>query len=99
MKMYILAFNIPKLPFVKANAKASHLVPVCIPVVGLVLADYSASWKEHRRFALMTMRNFGLGKQSMEQRILGEIEYTVRTLEKSIGMPSEDALTVTSHTC
>ncbi|XP_070842763.1 cytochrome P450 2F2-like [Chaetodon trifascialis] len=54
---------------------------------GMVLADYGAGWKEHRRFALMTFRNFGLGKQSMEQRILGEIQYTVETLEKSIGMP------------
>ncbi|XP_022609772.1 cytochrome P450 2F2-like isoform X2 [Seriola dumerili] len=54
---------------------------------GMVLADYGPSWKEHRRFALMTLRNFGLGKQSMEQRILGEIQYTVETLEKSIGMP------------
>ncbi|XP_022609773.1 cytochrome P450 2F2-like isoform X3 [Seriola dumerili] len=52
---------------------------------GMVLADYGPSWKEHRRFALMTLRNFGLGKQSMEQRILGEIQYTVETLEKSIG--------------
>uniref|UniRef100_A0A671YRY2 Cytochrome P450 2F2-like n=1 Tax=Sparus aurata TaxID=8175 RepID=A0A671YRY2_SPAAU len=52
---------------------------------GMVLADYGASWREHRRFALMTLRNFGLGKQSMEQRILGEIQYTMETLEKSIG--------------
>ncbi|XP_074477565.1 cytochrome P450 2F2-like [Sebastes fasciatus] len=52
---------------------------------GLVLADYGPSWKEHRRFALMTLRNFGLGKQSMEQRILGEIQYTMETLEGSIG--------------
>ncbi|KAM9839467.1 cytochrome P450 2F2-like [Aulostomus maculatus] len=52
---------------------------------GMVLADYGSSWKEHRRFALMTLRNFGLGKQSMEQRILGEIQYTIETLEKSIG--------------
>ncbi|XP_053198171.1 cytochrome P450 2F2-like [Scomber japonicus] len=52
---------------------------------GVVLADYGSSWKEHRRFALMTMRNFGLGKHSMEQRILGELNYTIETLEKSIG--------------
>ncbi|XP_042366254.1 cytochrome P450 2F2-like isoform X3 [Plectropomus leopardus] len=52
---------------------------------GLVLADYGSSWKEHRRFALMTLRNFGLGKQSMEQRILVEMQYTMDTLERSIG--------------
>lgn len=63
----------------------------------MVLADYGASWKEHRRFALMTLKNFGLGKQSMEQRILGELQYTMETLEKSIGTPSVGALTVTSR--
>lgn len=63
----------------------------------MVLADYGASWRDHRRFALMTMRNFGLGKQSMEQRILGEIQYTMETLEKSVGTPSEGALGVNSH--
>lgn len=52
---------------------------------GVILADYGASWKEHRRFALMTLRNFGLGKQSMEGRILGEMEYVISTLDKSIG--------------
>ncbi|XP_058493221.1 cytochrome P450 2F2-like [Solea solea] len=52
---------------------------------GMVLADYGPSWKEHRRFALMTLRNFGLGKTSMEQRILGEMEFTVDILERSIG--------------
>ncbi|XP_029993531.1 cytochrome P450 2F2-like [Sphaeramia orbicularis] len=52
---------------------------------GVILVDYGPGWKEHRRFALMTLRNFGLGKQSMEQRILGEIQYIIATLEKSIG--------------
>ncbi|XP_044213790.1 cytochrome P450 2F2-like [Thunnus albacares] len=52
---------------------------------GVILADYGSSWREHRRFALMTLRNFGLGKQSMEERILGEMQYVMNTMEKSIG--------------
>ncbi|XP_029910524.1 cytochrome P450 2F2-like [Myripristis murdjan] len=52
---------------------------------GVIMADHGPSWREHRRFALMTLRNFGLGKQSMEQRILGEVEHVAAVLEKSIG--------------
>ncbi|XP_040894364.1 cytochrome P450 2F2-like [Toxotes jaculatrix] len=52
---------------------------------GVILADYGSSWREHRRFALMTLRNFGLGKNSMEERIHKELQYNIDTLEKSIG--------------
>uniref|UniRef100_A0A3P8U6T3 Cytochrome P450, family 2, subfamily X, polypeptide 9 n=1 Tax=Amphiprion percula TaxID=161767 RepID=A0A3P8U6T3_AMPPE len=31
---------------------------------GVILADYSTSWREHRRFALMTLRNFVLQGRS-----------------------------------
>ncbi|KAL6480639.1 hypothetical protein MHYP_G00116720 [Metynnis hypsauchen] len=52
---------------------------------GIILVDYGTTWKEHRRFALMSLRNFGMGKQSMEDRILGETEHLVARLEKSAG--------------
>ncbi|XP_054476280.1 cytochrome P450 2F2-like [Anoplopoma fimbria] len=52
---------------------------------GVILEDYGSGWKDQRRFALMNLRNFGMGKDSMEERIHGEIKYTLDTLEKSIG--------------
>ncbi|XP_022077373.1 cytochrome P450 2F2-like isoform X1 [Acanthochromis polyacanthus] len=52
---------------------------------GVILADYGPRWREHRRFALTTLRNFGLGKKSMEEKIHDEIQYIVKRLDKSIG--------------
>ncbi|XP_074533772.1 cytochrome P450 2F2-like [Halichoeres trimaculatus] len=52
---------------------------------GVILANYGSSWKDQRRFALMTLRNFGMGKNSMEDRIHGEIKYIMGTLEKNNG--------------
>ncbi|XP_038146913.1 cytochrome P450 2B4-like [Cyprinodon tularosa] len=52
---------------------------------GVIMADYGSVWRDHRRFALMTLRNFGLGKKSMEERIHEEVECTIKTLEKNIG--------------
>uniref|UniRef100_A0AAQ6ISU6 Cytochrome P450, family 2, subfamily X, polypeptide 9 n=1 Tax=Anabas testudineus TaxID=64144 RepID=A0AAQ6ISU6_ANATE len=54
-------------------------------VYRVVMVDYGPSWRDHRRFALMTLRNFGLGKNSMEERIHGEIKHIINTLEKNIG--------------
>ncbi|KAL7848138.1 hypothetical protein AOLI_G00228560 [Acnodon oligacanthus] len=54
---------------------------------GLIMANYGAVWKEHRRLALTAMKNFGLGKQSMEERILEETTYICQHFESSSGKP------------
>ncbi|CAL8374617.1 unnamed protein product [Arctogadus glacialis] len=66
---------------------------------GVIMADHGPSWRDHRRFALMTLRNFGLGKQSMEDRILGEVEHVAAELEKSNGKPMNPQLLFHHASC
>lgn len=43
------------------------------------------AWKGRRRFALQAMREFGVGKSSLEEHILEEIEEVADDLEKVKG--------------
>ncbi|XP_062245745.1 cytochrome P450 2B1-like isoform X2 [Platichthys flesus] len=51
---------------------------------GVLLANVGPSWRDHRRFALSTLRNFGMGKNSMADRIHGELQYIVEAMEKNL---------------
>ncbi|KAM4696309.1 cytochrome P450 2F3-like [Rhinophrynus dorsalis] len=46
-------------------------------------------WKALRRFAIVTLRNFGMGKRSVEERILEEAHYLIKELEKTKGTPTD----------
>lgn len=43
-------------------------------------------WKRQRRFALSTLRSFGLGKSTMEQCIREEIKYLQDEIQKNKGV-------------
>ncbi|XP_076009184.1 cytochrome P450 2J6-like [Genypterus blacodes] len=48
-------------------------------------------WKRHRRFALSTLRNFGLGKSVMEDCICEESRHLLEEIEKEKGQPFNPA--------
>jgi cytochrome P450 len=44
-------------------------------------------WKEHRRFALSTLRDFGMGRSALEPAMLNEIQLFVQEMHKEGGKP------------
>ncbi|EYC10642.1 hypothetical protein Y032_0054g2476 [Ancylostoma ceylanicum] len=49
-----------------------------------IIASNGPPWLEQRRFALHTLRNFGLGRNIIEERIMYEFEITCEELERRL---------------
>ena len=58
---------------------------------GILFQGYNHTWKTLRRFTLQTLRDFGVGKSSLEEKIMAEIDAVSDVLETMKGAPIEIA--------
>ncbi|XP_028645731.1 cytochrome P450 2D3 [Grammomys surdaster] len=54
---------------------------------GVVLAPYGLEWREQRRFSVSTLRNFGLGKKSLEEWVTEEAGHLCDAFSTQAGSP------------
>lgn len=54
---------------------------------GVSLAHYGRAWQEQRRFSLSTLRDFGMGKKSLEARVTEEAEFLCAEFQSLKGQP------------
>ncbi|XP_074046099.1 cytochrome P450 2K1-like [Macrotis lagotis] len=54
-----------------------------------IIFSHGENWKITRRFSLTTLRNFGMGKRAIEERIVEECEHLIQVFKSHQGKPFE----------
>ncbi|XP_029014805.2 cytochrome P450 2K1-like [Betta splendens] len=77
------------------------ITPICQDVSqghGILFAN-GDSWKEMRRFALSTLRDFGMGKKLSEDKIIEECQHMIKAIQELEGKPFDTAQLVNYAIC
>ncbi|MEE6477054.1 hypothetical protein FKM82_011334 [Ascaphus truei] len=56
--------------------------------------SHGENWKEMRRFTLSTLRNFGMGKRTIEDKISLECNFLIKEFELQKGNPTDPTSTI-----
>ncbi|KAM6186611.1 cytochrome P450 2C9-like isoform 3-T3 [Rhynchocyon petersi] len=66
---------------------------------GGIVSSNGKKWKDIRRFTLMTLRNFGMGKRSIEDRVQQEALTLVKELRKTNASPCDPTFILSCAPC
>ncbi|XP_004642428.1 cytochrome P450 2D16-like [Octodon degus] len=66
---------------------------------GVIGAPYGPAWREQRRFSVSTLRNFGLGKKSLEQWVNEEAACLCDAIVNHAGQPFRPNALMTKAVC
>ncbi|XP_004616416.2 cytochrome P450 2C23-like [Sorex araneus] len=64
-----------------------------------ILFSHGERWKQMRRFTLTTLRNFGMGKRSVEERIQEEAQCLVEELRRTQAQPFDPTFLLACAPC
>ena len=70
--------------------KITRKVQKCKDFPGLIMSE-GETWKQQRRFSLRTLRDFGFGKQGLEELIMDEVKMFKHLLDTEVGQPIDIA--------
>ncbi|XP_055455177.1 cytochrome P450 2D9-like, partial [Psammomys obesus] len=67
--------------------------------LGVIFAPYGPEWQEQRRFSVSTLRNFGLGRKSLEQWVTEEAGHLCDAFSDQAGSPFNPKTLLNKSVC
>ncbi|XP_078415055.1 cytochrome P450 2K1-like isoform X2 [Cetorhinus maximus] len=61
-----------------------------------IIFSHGESWKQMRRFTLTTLRDFGMGKKTIEDKIIEETDFLIRMIDSYKGQPFNPTIKLNS---